>query len=434
LTSFEQYPLLGVQQGFVLASGVRATTNTVPASYRIEGSFSAAQILEALGKVAQRHEALRTFLAVDGKSVTARVAGRLGSVADTIAVHSPRAGKAQQVFEKLMAEYLAVPFDLRHAPVWSGFLVKMATDQWMLGLTFAHVIIDGTSTGLIGSDLAAALGGQHRRAPMQLSEIAKKEAQTPVTPDQGAFWRSQYQSRRAIPATWAAKDATYLVVPIPTYEPGLVRQLDAVRRSLEISLTSLFGALAGVAGRALTGGDLMIGYATSQRHRPEVSNGNQLTVGTVHDHLPALAVTDLGRSFAFCATEHHKRRESARQFRLPSGHLAQIAGSTAPYDVAVNYGRFGAPTPVSVNGGGTVTTVPVEAIGPVNVFRATTAAPALAFIASPDDTGAIGGVMTGISGLFTVGKVQRYARLMRAIAGDVATNPSAPVRRYMPTS
>jgi hypothetical protein len=430
LTSFEQYPLLGVQRGFVVASGIRATTNTVPASYRIEG-FSGTQILAALRKVVQRHEALRTSFVADGRSVAAQVTDRLAIGADVIAVHSPRAGKAQQVFAKLMAENLAKPFDLRHAPVWRGVLVQMATDQWMLGLTFAHVIIDGRSIGLIGSDLAAALGGLRRRAPMQLSEIAKKEADLWITKQQRTFWKDEYQDRRAIPATWAAKDATYLVVPIPTYEPGLVRQLDAVRRSLEISFTSLVGALAGVAGRALTGGDLMIGYATSQRHHPGAKDSNQLTVGTVHDHLPALAVTDLGRSFAFCATEHHKRRESARVFRLPSGHLAQIAGTT-PYDVAVNYGRFGAPAPVSVDGGGSVTTVPVEAIGPVNVLRATTAAPALSFIASPDAKGAIGGVMTGISALFQEDEIRRYARLMRAIAGSVAKNPNALVEEFMP--
>ncbi len=426
MTGSKQYPLSGVQRGFIAASGFMATTNTVPATYLIEGSFSVEQIVAAWGKVVQRHDALRTVIGVHDRTLFQRTVD-LPGFAEAIRVQRPRrvlGGNADAQVQRLMDEYLAMPFDLREAPPWRGFLIPTARNRWILGLTFAHVIIDGASVGVLAQDLADALGGSERPKPLQVGPLASKEHQIQSTPAQEQFWRKEYALRKPLRASWKGNPATFHVVPIEPFPAALVEQLDTLRKAHGVSITSMLGALAGVAGRLLTGGNLMIGYATAQRDRENVANGNQLSVGALHDHLPALAAVNPTQSFMDCAVAHQARREQARQHRLPTGHLATIADNT-PYDLAVNYGRFGAPASLAVRGGGTVTAVPVEAIGPVNVRRATTAAPARAFIAGPGPDGGIQGVMTGITALATRKEVARYPRVMLRIARAVTERPDA---------
>jgi hypothetical protein len=426
LSGSQQYPLSGVQDGFVRASGLTATTNTVPATYVIEGSFSVMQLVAALAAVVRRHDALRTVVDTKGGTLFQRALDGPGGVLDAITVRDLRRRKEwQRQVKEAVTSLLAAPFNLCRGQVCRGFLFQVEDRRWVLVLTFAHVIIDGASTSIVAQDLAAALGGERRPTPLQIGELAQREHDIPVRPHQRRFWLTEYGLRRPLPETWPGGIATYHVVPIPEFSPALVRRLDRLRRGSEVSVTSMLGALASVAGRRLTGGDLMIGYATSQRQSPDSQGGNGLTVGALHDHLPAITPVSSEQSFSDYAATHHARRDQSRLHRLPTGHLARLVGTT-PYDVAVNFNRFASVT-YDVVGGGSVRSVPVEAIGPVMVRRATTAAPPLAFIASKQDDGAFRGVMTGISGLYSEDEIAAFPRLMLELAERFATHPSASI-------
>jgi hypothetical protein len=422
LSSSQQFPLSGVQHGFVDASGMRATKNTVPATYAIEGPFSNDGILKALARVVSRHEALRMMFGVNRGTAFQQVVDRV-LVRDAVSVlDRPRRDGGKFVQAKI-EEYLAMPFDLRQAPVWRGFLIQVDPQRWVLGLTFAHVIIDGSSVGVIAEDLAAALGNGSRPATRQVTEIALAESELRPTERQLAFWRTQYDARKPLPGTWDGDTVgTYHVIPIPPFERDLTSAFLDRMRPEEVSVTSMLGTLAGIAGRLLSRGDLMIGYATAQRAHTVVEGNNRLTVGAIHDHLPAMAVIDRGQTVVQNAVAHQQRRDGSRDHRLPTGHLARLVQRT-PYDVAVNFGRFGTPQALAVDGGGKVTAVPVEAIGPVNVRKATTAAPPLAFIANRHPDGVIRGVMTGIDRLYTDDQIRRFPTLMRELAELAVAHP-----------
>jgi hypothetical protein len=175
----------------------------------------------------------------------------------------------------------------------------------------------------------------------------------------------------------------------------------------------------------------MIGLATSQRDRDGVVNGNQLTIGTVHDHLPVLAEVPRDATFARVVADLHKRRTEARRHRLPTGRLEQYAGGAVPYGIAVNFGRFGSPAPIPVHGGGTVLAMPVEEVGPVNLEEATTAAPALAWIASREGP-TIRGFVIGISGLYEAATVARYAQALSTNALAVTQQPYRRLSEFVP--
>ena len=224
MSSPKKYPLSGVQRGFIEASGMKATKNTVPATYLIEGSFSTTRILEALESVVRRHDALRTVFGIEGRKAFQQALEVLPSVARAIRVQDLRGdrGADSTVVAQAIKQYLALPFALDKAPVWRGFLLQVGDRRWVLGLTFAHVIIDGTSVGVIAGDLAAALGGAERVAPLQVGEIAAAERAIRPTAEQQRFWTAEYGLRRALPATWSGDDATFHVVPIPEFKPALV--------------------------------------------------------------------------------------------------------------------------------------------------------------------------------------------------------------------
>ena len=442
--SGKQYPLLGVQHGFVMASGIEATTNTVPAAYRIVGDFSGIQIAEAFETVVLRHDALRTAVARHGSAFIQRVTDVAQIVGQIEVLNwTGQADAVDALTSEKLAEYLALPFDLREAQPWRCFLARVDADSsarsqqtgksWVLGITVAHVVIDGSSIGIIAADLAAALGGVPQPPAPQLYTLVRKEDERVPSPAEVRYWLEQYEARKAIPSQWTGGPATFHVVGLPTFEQELVAGLEGLTVKHGVSISSMLGALAAAAAEKTLGHEaLMLGFATAQR-----DSSNQNMVGPCHDHLPALGRVPSGASFLEVAGGLHARRGAGRLHRLSTRRLeriAQIAAgdwSTTPFDLALNYGRFGTPQPIEVRGGGTVTAVPVEAIGPVNLLRATTAAPSLTVIGHRTSDRAIAGVAVGISGLFEAAAIAELATAIHAIARRVVAEPERQLAQLM---
>lgn len=414
-----QYPTLSIQDAFIRASGMKST-NIVPAAWEIAGEFSAAEIREAVERVVARHQALRASIVeeADG-SYSQRVVDDVAIKIDPVDLKAD--ADAEPIMSWLMGEHLADPFDLATAPLWRGFLAHVAEDRWVLGLAFAHVIMDGASVSVFSGDLAHALGRSTQPEPFQLDAIVATEKEVRVTEEHTNWWADQYATRRSLAAGWGGDRAHFRVAPVPTLPPHTVAGLRRLVEGQGASISTGFGALVAVVALAVLEADRpALGFATGQRNP-----SNQSAFGPLHDHLPVVVDTAAPMSFTGLVRDVHERRAAARQHRLPTGKLEAIANGT-PYDIAVNYRPFQAPAPQLVADRGTVTARPIATIGHVGVWRPTSVAPVLAAILRPGRAD-VSGDVTGVSKLFDPMKVRELARALPAITERALGDPEGSV-------
>jgi Condensation domain len=419
-----QYPTLSVQDHFILASGLKASTNTVPAAWRIDGNFGPEQILRAVQLVVDGHESLRTRIVRDRRSYAQRVSSGGGVSQFIRRVDLSRNANAEDAMSDLMGRLLAHEFDLTAAPLWRGFLARVGRGHSVLGIAFAHVIIDGSSVAVFGEDLARALATGALPEPLQLGKLAQAERRISATDEQRRYWTDRYQRRTALESAWNGT-AHYRVEPVPMFQPKMVDALSRLATRLEVSISTMFAAATALSVTSvLDRANPMLGFTTAQRTRE-----NRGVFGPLHDHLPVLGGGAPARTpFAEFVRGLHARRDQARKHRLPSGLLAKIADAT-PYDVAVNYSPFAPPKPQPVGDRGYVTARPIPTIGKVNVERATSVAPVLAAILRPNADGSVTGDITAISALHGDREVRAIARALYAVAERALKNPDIAIGR-----
>ncbi|HPG58076.1 MAG TPA: amino acid adenylation domain-containing protein, partial [Candidatus Wallbacteria bacterium] len=133
------YPVSSVQKRLFIVEtmeGPSASYN-LPFTLKINGKLDRLKFSEAIEKMADRHEALRTsFSSKDGEPFQV--------------VHpSIRLKKIfQDASDGVMQEYIdemIKPFDLSQAPLFRVKLMKVSDDEHLLFLNFHHIIFDGMS-------------------------------------------------------------------------------------------------------------------------------------------------------------------------------------------------------------------------------------------------------------------------------------------------
>ena len=126
----------------------------IPAVLALEGSLDVAALTHALGRLAARHEILRTRLveAAEGPEqvVTAADAPPLPML--DLGALPPAA--AETLAERLARAAAARPFDLSAGPLWRVVLLRLGTANHRLVLILHHAISDGWSSGVLQRDLA----------------------------------------------------------------------------------------------------------------------------------------------------------------------------------------------------------------------------------------------------------------------------------------
>jgi hypothetical protein len=422
----QQYPTSSVQDGFIHASGLTESNNTVPAAWEIRGNFGSQDILRAFQRLVEAHEGLRTSIARDGKDRFVQRVAEGGDVARAIRVFESPGGDVEAMLKGLMGRLLAHRFDLRRPPLWRGFLVRTGRSSWVLGIAFNHVIMDGYSVGVISRHLATALATGSLPAVPPLGAFAEAERSTRPSSEQLAHWREQYGRRTPLRPTWRGRMGHYHVMPVPAVAPDAVTGLKHLAESVEASVSTAFAAVTAVAAMAVLECERpILGFATAQR-----TKANAEVFGPLHDHLPALGGAPLDVPFVEFVRGLHKRRGASRKHRLPSGALEAISGTT-PYDVAVNFSPFAAPTKHDAGKGGHVIARPIPTIGRVAVARATCVAPVVAAILRPNDDGSLTGDITGISALHPEAQIRTLAVAFTAIAQRGLARPDAPLGALM---
>ena len=120
-------------------------------SIELSGALNGAALRGALDDLAARHEALRARLSPSGDAMAIAPSGTI-PVTELDLSDSPDAAAR---LSSLLDREARTPFDLTAGPLARAHLVRRGTDDHLLVLTAHHIVVDGWSTNVLITDLAA---------------------------------------------------------------------------------------------------------------------------------------------------------------------------------------------------------------------------------------------------------------------------------------
>ena len=189
-SSLETAPLSDAQQEIFLAAQLGGDASAAfndSIRLRFNGAVDPVGLRAALVGVVERHPALRTTFAHDGKSQRVQVAANVEL--PVVAVSDDAA------FQRAFTSQTEVPFDLQRGPLWRATLFARGDGAHELVFTAHHIVCDGWSFSTVASELAALYSGsdlpavetlaaynQGRAAHRQAAEFLASEA----------WWREQF--------------------------------------------------------------------------------------------------------------------------------------------------------------------------------------------------------------------------------------------------
>ncbi len=303
---------------------------------RLAGRLDGVALRIALDGLANRHESLRTtFDTVDGQAV--QLIAEHGEVPLREVDLSTVDGKeGEAAAQRLLAEELGRPFDLRRGPLARTLLVRLADDDHVLLLSQHHIVTDGWSVRILLDELIERYGAAVRGAEPVLPE-------RPIDYPDYAMWHRERLSEPALAGHldyWRDKLADLAVLELPTdrprphmrgtagavhrreLAPDLVQRLGSVGQAHGATLfMTLVAAVQVLLSRYTGQRDIAVGTATSGRSRAELEN----LVGFFVNTVVLRAGVDRSRAFTdFLAEVRETVLEAFAHDEVPFDRLVEL--------------------------------------------------------------------------------------------------------------
>jgi lichenysin synthetase B len=242
----------------------------VPVSLDLPAGTDPARLADALRRLAEHHEALRSCFVLDGGEVRQRI--------------EPEIALPVQLIDEPADAPGVRPFALDTAPLWRAEL-RRSGDLVRLRLELHHLIVDGFSLRILLGDLAALYAGR----PVAEPAVRYRDYAAWLAGPAGAALREQqrgyWQQVFAVPPERADLP---LAAPRPALRPlagdvldfdlgrGRTSALRELARSQDVPLFAVLAAAHGIVLARLTGSpDVLLGTPVSGRTAP----GLHRTVG-----------------------------------------------------------------------------------------------------------------------------------------------------------
>jgi amino acid adenylation domain-containing protein len=171
------FPLTDGQREIWLASQLSTdASRTFNESYAmtLNGSLNVPRLRECLARLVDRHEALRTTYQIDGSAQ--RIHDSMTVELDVVESDSV---DGEQALHQLMAERIALPFELDRGPLSRFVLFKLSESKHVLLVVFHHIILDGWSWGTLLRELGDLYrakdqsGATDREPPARFTDYLK---------------------------------------------------------------------------------------------------------------------------------------------------------------------------------------------------------------------------------------------------------------------
>ncbi|WP_414590455.1 aminotransferase class III-fold pyridoxal phosphate-dependent enzyme [Anabaena sp. CCY 9614] len=172
-------------------------------SLQLQGSLDLKAMHQAVQKVVNRHEALRTMISIQGDfqqilpsvKIDVPVIDFSNLESSDCAERSTKGDRKTKVAEWLKKEGHK-PFDLSIAPLLRVHILKLESQLHLLVLTAHHIIIDGWSIDIIFKDLATIYSAECQgvryqlEEPLQFREYINSQGQK-IAKDE-SYWLTQF--------------------------------------------------------------------------------------------------------------------------------------------------------------------------------------------------------------------------------------------------
>ena len=261
-----------------------STAYLVPWFLRIRGPLDPGTLQDALNKLLERHESLRTRFELKGshaQQVVMATAAVTVPFEDISGFPDPLAEA-----ERLSEEEQQEPLDIGNAPVFRAKLLKLAANDHVLLLTTHHIVLDGSSRAPFGNDLAtiydALAAGEAPRLPelaIQYADYAvweREEFSGQKLQNYVDFWRKtlagapallELPSDRPRPPVETFRGANLYITFPDQLSSRLVSFAKAQKTTLLNTMLTGFNALL---ARYCGQPDIVVGVPIANRNRVEL--------------------------------------------------------------------------------------------------------------------------------------------------------------------
>ncbi len=190
------------------------TVYNVPLFHRIRGNVNVAALRDALAGVVARHESLRTAIVEREDGPVQLIADHVPVELAIIDVQGADAADREAKALRLLDAEIVTPIELSKLPMWRAYLLRLAPDDHFLVLNVHHIVFDGWSLGLLGSELAELYRSAVQGTEPNLAELSVQY------PDYCA-WQREWLSGQMdeLAGFWRERLAGMQTLEFPTDRP-----------------------------------------------------------------------------------------------------------------------------------------------------------------------------------------------------------------------
>ncbi len=301
--------------------------------------LSAERVREALRRLVERHEALRTTYHVRDGVPVQHVHDKVEPPVEWVDRVLTDPGQADET----KAELVARPFTMSGDLNWRGQVVGSEGRPVYLTMAFSHLIVDVWSIHQLRDQfkaLAADLGAVAAigPAPRELARRQRQESWRPRQESSERYWRGVLDQglTDALPTLPARVKRNRLELTLRSHALGGLAAEAAKRHGVTAPGVVMAFVAAGLA-RNLDIGKVTVSLMSSNRFTPEA----QHNVGTINQLIPFVAAVDMRATLA----EHIRRLHwaSAKAYRHSCydfdqvAAMASAAGERPGHDCWVNH-------------------------------------------------------------------------------------------------
>jgi len=168
-------------------------------SLRMKGRLDRSALERALGRVLERHEALRATFTADGSTLCIAAQASVAFASEDLS-NLPDAALQDRILAA-RRQAVTTPFDLTRGPLLRAELLRLEAELHELVVTAHHIVCDGWSTGVVLPELGALYSEEATGRAAALPEPAKfsdyvlsqrERAGTAEAAEDDAYWLEQY--------------------------------------------------------------------------------------------------------------------------------------------------------------------------------------------------------------------------------------------------
>ncbi|MCG7215967.1 non-ribosomal peptide synthase/polyketide synthase [Paenibacillus mucilaginosus] len=331
------YPVSPAQMRVLLASRIDGTGTdyNIPAALLVEGPADERIWKEALERIIERHEALRTTFHEEGE-------GWVQKVHPPFELEIPVWSSEVKEVHSLIRQRIR-PFDVSRLPLIRVEKVELGPDRSLLFLDVHHAAVDGTSLGILIQEFTDLCLGQNIERPrVQYKDYAawnRSRLLGGALREQEAYWLDRLKELPAVlqlpePDEADAKAAAEADDTGALYRFRLKRETaDKLKRIARENGTTLYSVLLSVFGAVLgrTAGqdDFLLGTAAAARPHADLEG----TLGMFVNLLPlrvrpaaGLSFRDYFRSTASEALAAFEHQEYPLELAAEKLHVDRVPG------------------------------------------------------------------------------------------------------------